>query len=90
MLLGNTSSLPKKFPTLVIVVRVVPPACYLMRLFLQLAFPQIIFRPAVRKRQDGPWLDDLYSGSEAIAEDLPLQDLVADIPKRVTKGVLDE
>ena len=61
-----------------------------MCLFLQLPFPQIVFRPAEGKRTDAPWLRDLDGGHEAIQEDAPLQGRLAEIPQRVTERVLHE
>jgi hypothetical protein len=61
-----------------------------MGLFLQLSFPEIVFRPPVWQRQDRPWLPNLDRGSKAIQEDAPLQSLLSNIPERMPERVLNE
>jgi len=50
-----------------------------MGLFLQLSYPEIVFRPPVWQRQDRPRLPDLDRGGKAIEEDAPLQGLLFNI-----------
>jgi hypothetical protein len=61
-----------------------------MGLFLQLSFPEIIFRPPVWQRADRPRLPDLDRRGKAIEEDAPLQGLLSNIPECMPERVLDE
>ena len=61
-----------------------------MSFFLQLPFPQVIFRPPVGKGEDRARCRDLHSASEHMQKDLPLQGCISHVPKRVAERMLHE
>jgi hypothetical protein len=62
----------------------------LVRPFVQLSLPAIVFGPPVRKRVDHAGLPDLHGGSQHVHGNLPWQRLISHSPEGMAERMLHE